>query len=165
MKAMKITHAALLLGTCIVLCAQSSAVSSPARESQRNYDERLAVIETRLDQLKSIDDRINRLNDKIDALTLQLQVVNTKISIAQWLLVAIGGLALTTLWNLVTKKKEIETSIPTPRSKEEFDAYMEYLSVRYAAPDDFRFKIARPTRTPGEAAPESPEQGPPPYRR
>ena len=70
-----------------------------------SLEQRMAVIETKLDNLRALDDRVSKLNDKIDTQNLQLAAINTKLEIIQWLGGTIGLLVLGSLWSSLTEKR------------------------------------------------------------
>jgi len=99
----------LVLGLGLLLPAQITRKT----EGPYDLDKRIAVIETKLDNLRSLDDRVSKLNDKIDGLTLelsginsQLAAINTKIELIQWIGGVLGGLLLAYLWSATVSDRQ-----------------------------------------------------------
>jgi hypothetical protein len=101
-------RALILLIVGIALFAQGP--STPAQKTVQgradsnttnnsSLEQRIAVIETKLDNLKTLDDRVSKLNDKIDRLNLQLAAISTKLEIIQWFGGAIGVLMIGFAWS------------------------------------------------------------------
>jgi hypothetical protein len=97
----------LFLATLALLAQADYRRSEPG-----TLEERIAVIETKLDNLKSLDDRVSKLNDKIEAMNLQLASINTKLEIIAWFGGAIGLLALGSLWKLITETAANKPGFP-----------------------------------------------------
>lgn len=95
----------MLLTVGLALLAQGSL---PRSESGRSLDERIAVIETKLDNLKTLDDRVSKLSDKVDTMRQQLTVLDTKMSLVLWIGGVIGTLLLGGVWNLFTKLSALQ---------------------------------------------------------
>jgi len=97
-----------------LICALALFAQSDSRRSDygSGLEQRIAVIETKLDNLKTLDDRVSKLDDKIEAMNLQLASINTKLEIIAWFGGAIGLLALGSLWKLITETAGNKTNPP-----------------------------------------------------
>ena len=100
----------LIVGIALFTQGPSTLAQKPAQvradsdtnNNSSSLEQRIAVIETKLDNLKTLDDRVSKLNDKIDGLNLQLAAINTKLETIQWFGGAIGVLMIGFLWSSLT---------------------------------------------------------------
>ena len=92
----------LLIGPSSVTRAQSESRSSARPTSD---EERLAIIETRLQALEKLGDRIDRLQDKVSDLSLQLQALNTKMSLMIWIGAGIGTIVIADLFRNLSRER------------------------------------------------------------